>query len=108
MTKIGSDLIQSMSEALAHARGEKASGVVVHEVDINTVDAKAVRQKLQLTQEHMAVILGTSVSGYRKWEQHKRTPRGAARTLLRVMEKEPEAVLRALKDTETELERVAV
>jgi len=44
----------------------------------------------------MATVLGTSPSGYKKWEQGKRQPSGAARTLLRVMYKEPEAVLRAL------------
>ena len=57
---------------------------------------KAVRKKLHLTQEQMAVALGTSPSGYRKWEQGQRRPSGAARTLLRVMDKEPEAVLRVL------------
>lgn len=97
MTKFGNDLIQSMGEALAHARGEKVPNVVVHQVDIETVDAKAIRKTLGLTQKDMATVLGTSVSGYRKWEQNKRTPRGATRTLLRVMEKEPEAVLRALE-----------
>jgi putative transcriptional regulator len=97
MTKFGDDLIQSMSEALAHARGDKASGVVAHDIDIDAVDPRAIRQNLRLTQERMAAILGTSVSGYRKWEQRQRTPNGAARTLLRVMEKEPEAVLRALE-----------
>ena len=51
---------------------------------------------LSLTQEQMALLLGTSVSGYRKWEQRVRQPSGAARTLLRVMEREPDAVLRAL------------
>jgi len=44
----------------------------------------------------MATVLGTSPSGYKKWEQGKRQPSGAARTLLRVMDREPEAVLRAL------------
>ena len=43
-------------------------------------------------------MLGTSTSGYRKWEQGERQPSGAARTLLRVMENEPEAVLRALTE----------
>ena len=60
------------------------------------MDAKAIRRKLQLTQDEMATVLGTSPSGYRKWEQGARQPSGAARTLLRIMEREPEAVLRAL------------
>ncbi|MGE3371511.1 MAG: helix-turn-helix domain-containing protein [Rhizobiaceae bacterium] len=100
MTKFGADLIQAMSEALAHAQGKEVAGIRVHAVDIGTVDAKAIRKKLDLTQDQMAAALGTSPSGYKKWEQGKRQPSGAARTLLRVMEKEPEAVLRALSTEE--------
>lgn len=96
MTKFGADLIQAMSEALAHAQGKNAPGFGIHSVDIGSVDAKAIRQKLDLTQDEMAAVLGTSPSGYKKWEQGKRQPSGAARTLLRIMEREPEAVLRAL------------
>ncbi|MEO5756377.1 MAG: helix-turn-helix domain-containing protein [Mesorhizobium sp.] len=96
MTKFGADLIQAMSEALAHAQGKDVPGIGVHSVDVGTVDAKAIRQKLDLTQDEMATVLGTSPSGYKKWEQGKRQPSGAARTLLRIMEREPEAVLRAL------------
>jgi putative transcriptional regulator len=98
MTKFGDDLIGSMSEALAHAEGKDVPGLVEHKVSNDDIDPKAIRLKLRLTQEKMAEVLGTSVSGYRKWEQSQRTPGGAARTLLRVMEKEPEAVLRALND----------
>lgn len=96
MTKFGADLIQAMSEALAHAQGKDVPGIKVHSVEVGAVDAKAIRKKLDLTQDEMATVLGTSPSGYKKWEQGKRQPSGAARTLLRIMEKEPEAVLRAL------------
>jgi len=95
MTTFGNELIQSMQEALGHARGED-NGTVLYKVDIEDIDAKAIRSKLRLTQEQMALMLGTSVSGYRKWEQGARQPSGAARALLRVMDKEPQAVLRAL------------
>lgn len=95
MSKFGKDLIEAMSEALAHAEGA-GTGVFEHRVDLEAIDARAIRKSLHLTQEQMARMLGTSTSGYRKWEQGERQPSGAARTLLRVMEKEPEAVLRAL------------
>lgn len=96
MTKFGADLIQAMSETLAHAQGKDVPGMQVHAVDVGTADAKAIRKRLDLTQDQMATVLRTSPSGYKKWEQGKRQPRGAARTLLRIMEREPEAVLRAL------------
>lgn len=95
-TVFGSDLAQAMSEALAHASGAPLEGTRVHAVDTDSVDPRAIRRHLKLTQAQMAQFLGTSVSGYRKWEQGQRQPSGAARTLLRVMEKEPEAVLRVL------------
>jgi putative transcriptional regulator len=41
--------------------------------------------------------MGMSLSGYRKWEQGVREVSGPALTLLRVLEHEPEAVLRALR-----------
>jgi len=103
MSKFGTELIEAMQDALAHAQAQaqvqaksEPTGLVVHNVDVETVDAKAVRSKLKLTQQQMALMLGTSVSGYRKWEQGRRQPGGAARTLLRVMDQEPQAVLRAL------------
>jgi len=96
MTSFGEELIHAMSEALDHARGNTVSGMRVNTVEIDTIDAKAIRKKLDLTQNEMALVLGVSPSGYRKWEQGQRQPSGAARTLLRIMDKEPEAVLRAL------------
>ena len=95
MSKFGKELIAAMGEALAHAEG-KPTGMVEHRLELDAIDAKSIRKGLRLTQEEMARMLGTSTSGYRKWEQGERQPSGAARTLLRVMEKEPEAVLRAL------------
>ena len=94
MTRFGDDLIQSMNEALAHARG--GGEATVHQVDTGGADPREIRNSLKLTQTQMALLLGASLSGYRKWEQGQREPSGAARTLLRVMAKEPEAVLRAL------------
>lgn len=95
MSTFGDDLLQSLQEALAHARGER-DDLVEHSVEADALDPKAVRGRLKLTQDQMALLMGMSVSGYRKWEQGQRSPGGAARTLLRVMEREPEAVKRAV------------
>jgi putative transcriptional regulator len=45
-----------------------------------------------------ADFLMISVRTLQKWEQGQRNPDGAAHALLRVMEREPDAVLRALHD----------
>lgn len=92
---IGDELIESMADALAYMRGEKVK-VRVTKVDTPAVEIKRIRKKVGLTQDTFASALGVSVSGLRKWEQGQRHPRGAALTLLHVMDKEPEAVVRAI------------
>ena len=90
MSTFGEDLIQSLNEALAHAKGEGPA--IVHA----PVIPREVRKQARLTQAQMAVLMGMSVSGYRKWEQGARRVSGPAATLLRIIEREPNAVRRAL------------
>ena len=90
MSTFGEDLIQSLNEAIAHAKGEGPA--IVH----TPVDPREVRTHAKLTQAEMAPLMGMSLSGYRKWEQGQRRVSGPAATLLKVIEKEPEAVRRAL------------
>lgn len=90
MSTFGEDLISSLNEALAHAKGEGPA--VVHA----PVDPREIRTRAKLTQAQMAPMMGMSLSGYRKWEQGKRRVSGPAAALLRVIEKEPDAVQRAL------------
>ena len=90
MSTFGDDLIQAMTEALAHAKGEGPA--IVH----TPVAPREVREQARLTQAQMAPLMGMSLSGYRKWEQGQRRVSGPAATLLRMIEKEPDAVRRAL------------
>lgn len=90
MSTFGEDLIQSLNEALAHAQGEGPA--IVH----TPVDPREIRTRAKLTQAQMAPMMGMSLSGYRKWEQGQRRVSGPAAALLRVIEKEPAAVQRAL------------
>lgn len=90
MTTFGDDLIQALNEALAHAEGRGPA--VVHAPAV----PREIRKQAKLTQAQMAPLMGMSLSGYRKWEQGTRQVSGPAATLLRVIEKEPEAVKRAL------------
>lgn len=91
MTTLGEDLIAAASEALRHARGEPTEAVE-HIIP----DPKTVREKVKLTQEQMAPLLGLSLSGYRKIEQGRRAVSGPAGIVLRILDREPEAVMRAL------------
>ena len=61
-------------------------------------DLKSIREQYEMSQKQLADFLMISVRTLQKWEQGIRNPHGAARTLLRIMEREPRAVLRALHD----------
>ena len=62
----------------------------------DTVDVKSVRKRLGLSQEAFAATYGFALSTMRDWEQGRRQPDRSARILLKIVEKEPEAVTRAL------------
>ncbi len=57
---------------------------------------KTIRDRLDMTQEQFAERFDIPLGTLRDWERGARRPTGAARTLLRVIDREPEAVLRAL------------
>ena len=58
--------------------------------------ARRVRKRLGLTQVEFARRIDVPHETIRNWEQGKRCPTGAARTLLRVLDKAPETALRVL------------
>jgi putative transcriptional regulator len=88
-------IMGGLVEALAFTKGE-ATGAIVHEVHLPSVDVKQIRTKLGLSQPKMAQVMGVPLSTLRNWEQRRRRPNGAALSLLRIMDKEPDAALRAL------------
>ncbi|HSV43466.1 MAG TPA: NadS family protein [Candidatus Bathyarchaeia archaeon] len=65
-------------------------------VTMEAVDIKKIREKIHQSQADFAYMIGVSPSTLRNWEQGLREPQGPARALLKVAEKNPEAVLKAL------------
>ncbi|WP_304169842.1 DNA-binding transcriptional regulator [Phenylobacterium aquaticum] len=61
-----------------------------------TVDVRAIRRRRGLTQAAFAGRYGFALGRVRDWEQGRTTPEPAIRILLTVLDKEPEAVSRAL------------
>jgi putative transcriptional regulator len=59
-------------------------------------DVKAIRAKFGLSQQRFAKTFALNLATLRDWEQERRMPHGPARTLLRIIDREPEAVRRAL------------
>jgi putative transcriptional regulator len=58
--------------------------------------ARNVRGQTGLTQIAFAAQIGVPVETVRNWEQGKRSPRGPARALLKVIERAPEAAFAVL------------
>jgi putative transcriptional regulator len=59
---------------------------------VDVPDVKIIRENYDLSQTEFAALLGISVKTLQNWEQGRRNPRGAARVLLQVAAKHPEAV----------------
>ena len=77
-------------EILAGLRQIKAGN---HGRVVNIPDVGAIREKTGLSQSRFAVLLGVSVRTLQDWEQGRRAPSGAARTLLMIADRNPRALL---------------
>ena len=75
--------------------GDKA-GSRRNAIAVEPTDVRALHAGLGLTQAEFEALFGVSVHTLRNWEQGRRNPEGPACALLKVIEKDPEAALRAL------------
>lgn len=97
MTKAGSRLIGAAREAVAIARGEKKPARLHIPPEI---DVRAIRLKLELSQDDFAAEFGFSPNQIKDWEQGRSRPLGGVRAYLMIIDKSPKAVLELLrKDT---------
>ena len=60
---------------------------------LNVPPVAEIRQKTRLSQSRFASLLGVSVRTLQDWEQGRRVPSGAARTLLLIAHKNPMVLL---------------
>jgi putative transcriptional regulator len=86
-------LVESVKQMGSIMRGEN---IPHRRTVLTTVDVKALRERLSLTQNQFSSMIGVSIKTLQNWEQGRREPEGPAKALLRVVEKEPQAVLNAL------------
>jgi putative transcriptional regulator len=88
--------MEGLDEARAYLDGTADKRLYrVHVPD--KIDVRKIRTRLGLSQESFARTYGFALSAVRDWEQGRRRPERSARVLLKVVEKEPEAVTRALE-----------
>jgi len=60
---------------------------------VSLPSVSSIRERTGLSQAKFAALLGVSVRTLQEWEQGRRAPSGAARTLLMVAAKNPQALL---------------
>jgi putative transcriptional regulator len=88
--KVFEELVESVKQGNAILRGEIPPS---RSFTFDHLDVHAIRRQYGLSQEKFAKLLGISVSTLRNWEQGRQKPEGAARVLLRVAARHPEAIL---------------
>ena len=64
--------------------------------------ARGIRARTKLTQSEFAARIGVPIETVRNWEQGKRSPRGPARALLKVIDKAPQVAFAVLSAQRTE------
>lgn len=95
MSKLGKKLIAAAEQGVAIARGKVDPASYRLHVPAK-IDVGAMRRKLGMTQEEFALRYGLTLARVRDWERNRSAPDGAVRAYLKVIDKEPEAVERAL------------
>jgi len=63
--------------------------------------ARGVRARTKLTQAEFAARIDVPIETVRNWEQGKRSPRGPARALLKVIDKAPQVAFAVLSTAKT-------
>ena len=92
----GKRIVESLKEAVAWTEG-RTTGTRVTTVHVPTVDVRAVRRKLGLSQAQFASRFGFAPASIKNWEQGRTHPDGPARILLAVIARHPEAVEETLR-----------
>ncbi len=95
MSKAFTEISAGLADAMEHAKG-KSTNTIEHKPEV--IDVKAIREKTGMSQQKFCATFGISIGTLRHWEQGLRTPRGPARVLLKVVQKNPKAIIDAMKE----------
>jgi putative transcriptional regulator len=90
-------IMQGLEEALAYSWGDESAAAQVVRIAVKPADIKTARKRVGLSRQAFARTFGLSPATLRKWENGEREPTGAARILLTIISREPEAALRAIR-----------
>ena len=92
---MGKRLIDAMKQVVDHV--ERRTALPMRYVEVpEDVDVRAIRSKLGLSQAEFSRRYGVSPRSLQEWEQGRRRPESAVRAYLTVIDRNPEAVEKAL------------
>lgn len=94
MAKFGKELIASLSQAAAHARGRKVRGLRVTAVEIP--DVKSIRRSLRMSQNRFSAAYRIPLATLKNWEQGRRRPDAPASAYLLAIKHRPKEVREAV------------
>ena len=94
-TQVGREIEAALGEVLSHVRGEAALPCRIVD-DLAAEHILALRKRMKLSRRKFADRFGLDARALQDWEQGRRVPNRAARVLLTVIDRDPEAVVRAL------------
>ena len=81
----------------------RATGIGLADLPSNgsAAYARGVRARTKLTQAEFSARIGVPIETVRNWEQGKRSPRGPARALLKVIDRAPDVAFAVLGSAKT-------
>ncbi|MFO1432331.1 MAG: NadS family protein [Candidatus Competibacteraceae bacterium] len=83
------ELVESIHQAGKYRRGEGQPSRITEFPD---PDVKAIREATRLSQAQFAYLIGVKLRTLQNWEQKRVRPTGPARALLRIVERNPQAL----------------
>ena len=84
--------IEKFQQDLLESVKQMRRGEAVRTTRVELSEAAEARAKMGLSQQAFAELLGVSSRTLQEWEQGRRSPTGAAKTLLRVAVAHPEVL----------------
>jgi putative transcriptional regulator len=94
MSQFANELIVTMEQAVAHAKGRKVRGMRVTTVEMP--DVKAIRRSLRMSQQRFASAYRIPLPTLKNWEQGRRYPDAPAAAYLLAIKRKPKEVLEAV------------
>lgn len=94
MAKFAKELVESLTEAAAHARGRKVRGLRLTVVEIP--DVKAIRRSLRMSQNRFSVAYRIPLATLKNWEQGRRHPDAPAAAYLLAIKRRPKEIMEAV------------